>query len=106
MAITNRYCKYVVSDGLTGDDRADQFDACAVICQRVDLPHVDAGSIQATVENFPSTLTHLLPMLLRIPSFARPLPISFCVEFQLASGVVPTSGAATSQYDAWVAPRY
>ena len=61
------------------------------------------AQIQANLENFPFN-SNPPPTNVITDTFFRTSVADFVLrEFQLAWGVVPTSGAAASQYDAWVA---
>jgi hypothetical protein len=66
-------------------------------------PEATPAQIQANLENFPVN-ANPPPANVITDTFFRTTVADFVLrEFQLAWGVVPTSGAATSQYDAWVA---
>jgi hypothetical protein len=66
-------------------------------------PTSSPTDIQANLENFPIN-ANPPPANLITDTFFRTTVADFVLrEFQLAWGVVPTSGSATSQYDAWVA---
>ena len=66
-------------------------------------PAATPAEIQANLENFPVN-ANPPPANVITDTFFRTTVADFVLrEFQLAWGVVPTSGAATSQYDAWVA---
>jgi hypothetical protein len=66
-------------------------------------PAATPAVIQANLENFPVN-ANPPPANVITDTFFRTTVADFVLrEFQLAWGVVPTSGAATSQYDAWVA---
>jgi hypothetical protein len=67
-------------------------------------PVATPAEIQANLENFPFNPGTPPPTNLVTDTFYRTTVADFVLrEFQLAWGMVPTSGAATSQYDAWVA---
>src|SRR3984957_12200553 len=67
-------------------------------------PVATPAEIQANLENFPFNPGTPPPNNIITDTFYRTTVADFVLrEFQLAWGVVPTSGAATSQYDAWVA---
>ena len=67
-------------------------------------PVATPAEIQANLENFPFNPGTPPPTNLVTDTFFRTTVADFVLrEFQLAWGVVPTSGAAASQYDAWVA---
>ena len=66
-------------------------------------PTSTPAQIQANLENFPFNASPP-PTNVVQDTFYRTEVADFVLrEFQLAWGVVPTSGSATSQYDAWVA---
>ena len=66
-------------------------------------PTSTPAQIQANLENFPFNSAPP-PTNIVQDTFYRTEVADFVLrEFQLAWGVVPTSGSATSQYDAWVA---
>jgi plastocyanin len=66
-------------------------------------PTATPAQIQADLENFPFNSSPP-PTNSVQDTFYRTSVADFVLrEFQLAWGVVPTSGSATSQYDAWVA---
>ena len=66
-------------------------------------PTSTPAQIQANLENFPFNASPP-PTNIVQDTFYRTEVADFVLrEFQLAWGVVPTSGSATSQYDAWVA---
>ena len=66
-------------------------------------PAATPAVIQANLENFPVN-ANPPPANIITDTFFRTTVADFVLrEFQLAWGVVPTSGAAASQYDAWVA---
>src|SRR5271163_3666484 len=67
-------------------------------------PQSTPAQIQANLENFPFNPSGGTPTHIIQDTFFRTVVADFVLrEFQLAWGVVPTSGAAASQYDAWVA---
>ena len=67
-------------------------------------PVATPAEIQANLENFPFNPGTPPPTNIITDTFYRTTVADFVLrEFQLAWGVVPTSGAAASQYDAWVA---
>jgi hypothetical protein len=67
-------------------------------------PVATPAEIQANLENFPFNPGTPPPTNLVTDTFYRTTVADFVLrEFQLAWGMVPTSGPATSQYDAWVA---
>ena len=66
-------------------------------------PEATPAQIQANLENFPFNSAPP-PTNIVQDTFYRTTVADFVLrEFQLAWGVVPTSGSAASQYDAWVA---
>jgi hypothetical protein len=66
-------------------------------------PTSSPAQIQANLENFPFNSSPP-PTNSVQDTFYRTSVADFVLrEFQLAWGVVPTSGSATSQYDAWIA---
>ena len=66
-------------------------------------PTATPAQIQANLENFPFNSSPP-PTNSVQDTFYRTSVADFVLrEFQLAWGVVPTSGSATSQYDAWIA---
>ena len=66
-------------------------------------PTSTPAQIQANLENFPINAAPP-PANIVQDTFYRTEVADFVLrEFQLAWGVVPTSGSATSEYDAWVA---
>ena len=66
-------------------------------------PEATPADIQANLENFPVNPNAPPPHIISDLFFRTTVADFVLREFQLAWGVVPTSGSATSQYDAWVA---
>ena len=66
-------------------------------------PVATPAEIQANLENFPVNPNAPPPNIVTDTFFRTTVADFVLREFQLAWGVVPTSGAAASQYDAWVA---
>ncbi len=97
-------------DGLSGSDASpvpDPFLTTYVTDLNTPAPPATPTStpaqIQANLENFPFNSAPP-PTNVVQDTFYRTEVADFVLrEFQLAWGTVPTSGSATSQYDAWVA---